>query len=151
MVSPEKWWVSQHCSLLWLSWRQSSAVLSRTYFWLDQMILQDSGILWLDDSKYIFGVNIYCWLFTDWRLSPTILTSSSKPPGWVNTSLLGASRALTWRTGSTTPLRHFIRMAVPVLENNLAEHLKSGCLGTHPLNSKSLYRAQEKKRKLDFF
>lgn len=42
-------------------------------------------------------------------------------------------------------------MAVPVLENNLAEHLKSGCLGTHPLNSKSLYRAQEKKRKLDFF
>lgn len=103
---------------------------------LDQMILEvpfQPGILWLHDSKYIFGVNIYCWLFMDWRLSPTTLTPPWKLPGWVNTSL-GASRALKWRTGPATPLRHFIRVAVPLLENNFTKHCEvwvSGNISTH--------------------
>lgn len=103
---------------------------------LNQMILEVSfhpGILWLDDSKCIFGVNIYCWLLMDWRFSPTTFTPLLKIPGWVNTSL-GASRALRWRTGPATPLRHFIRVAVLLLENNLTKHCEvwvSGNTSTH--------------------
>lgn len=75
----------------------------------------------------------------------------SKPSGWVNTSLLGASRALTWRTGSTTRLRHFIRMAVPLSEKNLAKHCEvwvSGNTSTH--FQKFVMSTGKKKKKLDF-
>lgn len=70
----------------------------------------------------------------DWKLSSTTLAPPSKPPGWVKTSLFGASRDLTWRTGSATPLRHFIRVTAPLLENNLAKHCEvwvSGNISTH--------------------